>query len=177
MELAQLEYMLPRLARMWTHLSRIRGGIGLRGPGETQIEVDLAVGAPTTGEVEIRRLQAKFDEIQATLDHNREGSRLWSLANRCIYGTDANDRMARTSKMNMIMHGDGHGGQRPGQAPVGQRVEDRRAAQRSGLVDSQQGSEFAVAGGDSGQRRFADRRGGRGGKRRTRVKRRWPDRP
>src|SRR5439155_22873973 len=34
-ELAQLEYLLPRLTRMWTHLSRIRGGIGLRGPGET----------------------------------------------------------------------------------------------------------------------------------------------
>ncbi|MDX2194691.1 MAG: GTPase HflX [Gemmatimonadales bacterium] len=39
-ELAQMEYLLPRLARMWTHLSRIRGGIGLRGPGETQIETD-----------------------------------------------------------------------------------------------------------------------------------------
>jgi len=39
-ELAQLQYLLPRLARMWTHLSRIRGGIGLRGPGETQIETD-----------------------------------------------------------------------------------------------------------------------------------------
>ena len=36
-ELAQLEYLLPRLTRMWTHLSRIRGGIGLRGPGETQL--------------------------------------------------------------------------------------------------------------------------------------------
>lgn len=55
-------------------------------------------------------LRPKFDEIQTTLDHDREGSRLWTLANRCIYGTDANDRMARTSKMNMIMHGDGHGG-------------------------------------------------------------------
>ncbi len=55
-------------------------------------------------------LRAKFDEIQATLDHECDGSRLWTLANRCIYGTDANDRMARTSKMNMIMHGDGHGG-------------------------------------------------------------------
>ena len=55
-------------------------------------------------------LSAKFDEIQVALDHDREGSRLWTLANRCIYGTDANDRMARTSKMNMIMHGDGHGG-------------------------------------------------------------------
>lgn len=39
-ELAQLEYMMPRLKRMWTHLSRIRGGIGLRGPGETQLETD-----------------------------------------------------------------------------------------------------------------------------------------
>jgi len=35
---------------------------------------------------------------------------MWELSNRCVYGTDANDRMARTSKMNMIMHGDGHGG-------------------------------------------------------------------
>jgi len=39
-ELAQLEYLLPRLTRMWSHLSRIRGGIGLRGPGETQLETD-----------------------------------------------------------------------------------------------------------------------------------------
>ncbi|HXG48979.1 MAG TPA: GTPase HflX, partial [Methylomirabilota bacterium] len=39
-ELAQHEYLLPRLARMWVHLSRIRGGIGLRGPGEAQIETD-----------------------------------------------------------------------------------------------------------------------------------------
>jgi GTP-binding protein HflX len=39
-ELAQLEYLLPRLKRMWNHLSRIRGGIGLRGPGETQLETD-----------------------------------------------------------------------------------------------------------------------------------------
>jgi type I restriction enzyme M protein len=55
-------------------------------------------------------LREKFDAIQSTLDHDKPGSRLWKLANRCIYGTDANDRMARTSKMNMIMHGDGHGG-------------------------------------------------------------------
>ena len=39
-ELAQLQYLLPRLKRMWTHLSRIRGGLGLRGPGETQLETD-----------------------------------------------------------------------------------------------------------------------------------------
>ncbi|MDA0378106.1 MAG: GTPase HflX [Bacteroidetes bacterium] len=39
-ELAQLEYLLPRLTRHWTHLSRQKGGIGMRGPGETQIETD-----------------------------------------------------------------------------------------------------------------------------------------
>ncbi len=39
-ELAQLEYLLPRLTRMWTHLEKFRGGIGMRGPGETQLETD-----------------------------------------------------------------------------------------------------------------------------------------
>src|SRR5207237_2326 len=39
-ELAQLGYMLPRLTRMWTHLEKFRGGIGMRGPGETQLETD-----------------------------------------------------------------------------------------------------------------------------------------
>ena len=39
-ELAQYQYLLPRLTRMWTHLERQRGGIGLRGPGETEIETD-----------------------------------------------------------------------------------------------------------------------------------------
>jgi len=53
-------------------------------------------------------LRDKYAAIHATLDQRKTGSRLWRLANRCIYGTDANDRMARTSKMNMIMHGDGH---------------------------------------------------------------------
>jgi len=55
-------------------------------------------------------LREKYAELQATIDQRQRDSRLWKLANRCIYGTDANDRMARTSKMNMIMHGDGHGG-------------------------------------------------------------------
>ncbi len=42
-ELAQLEYQLPRLTRLWTHLSRTGGGIGTRGPGETQLETDRRV--------------------------------------------------------------------------------------------------------------------------------------
>jgi type I restriction enzyme M protein len=70
------------------------------------IEADRRLSA----EKKATMLRTTFDEIQAALDHSREHSRLWTLANRCIYGTDANDRMARTSKMNMIMHGDGHGG-------------------------------------------------------------------
>lgn len=55
-------------------------------------------------------LRQKYEELQTTIDQSTNDSRLWALANRCIYGCDANDRMARTSKMNMIMHGDGHGG-------------------------------------------------------------------
>lgn len=65
-------------------------------------------------------LRKKYEQLQIQINPyaSREGasqadtqtSRIWRLANSCIYGCDANDRMARTSKMNMIMHGDGHGG-------------------------------------------------------------------
>jgi type I restriction enzyme M protein len=59
-------------------------------------------------------INQRIDYMQATLNKELEsqtkGSRLYSLSHNCIYGTDANPRMARTSKMNMIMHGDGHGG-------------------------------------------------------------------
>src|SRR5262249_1052707 len=59
-ELAQLEYSLPRLRRMWTHLSRYKGGIGLRGPGETQLEEDRRL----VGE-KIRDLKHRLVEVQA----------------------------------------------------------------------------------------------------------------
>ncbi len=65
-------------------------------------------------------LRKKYEQLQKQINPyaSREGatredvqiSRIWRLANTCIYGCDANERMARTSKMNMIMHGDGHGG-------------------------------------------------------------------
>src|SRR5690606_10672777 len=42
-ELAQYQYMLPRLTRMWTHLERQRGGINMRGPGETELETDRRI--------------------------------------------------------------------------------------------------------------------------------------
>ena len=61
-------------------------------------------------EKKARLLTEVYEELGKGLDPSIENSRMWRLANRYIYGTDANDRMARTSKMNMIMHGDGHGG-------------------------------------------------------------------
>ncbi len=57
-ELAQYQYMLPRLTRMWTHLERQRGGIGMRGPGETQIETDRKIIRN-----KIASLKGKLEEI------------------------------------------------------------------------------------------------------------------
>jgi GTP-binding protein HflX len=59
-ELAQLEYALPRLRKMWTHLSRYKGGIGLRGPGETQLEEDRRIVGKR-----IRDLKAELCIVQA----------------------------------------------------------------------------------------------------------------
>lgn len=73
---------------------------------KSELEADQSL----TEEQRAKILQDKFTEVQSLIDQKSESSRLWKLSNRCIYGTDANDRMARTSKMNMIMHGDGHGG-------------------------------------------------------------------
>jgi len=59
-ELAQLEYSMPRLKNMWTHLGRIKGGIGLRGPGETQLEEDRRLVT-----LRIRDLKERLVEVQA----------------------------------------------------------------------------------------------------------------
>lgn len=56
------------------------------------------------------RVSDVFSKLNHELDINNAFGRLRSLSFDCIYGTDANPRMARTAKMNMIMHGDGHGG-------------------------------------------------------------------
>jgi len=58
-ELAQLEYSLPRLKRLWTHLSRYEGGIGMRGPGEQQLEVDRRLVAKR-----ILQLKKEIRDIQ-----------------------------------------------------------------------------------------------------------------
>jgi GTP-binding protein HflX len=65
-ELAQLEYLLPRLTRQWTHLSRIRGGVGTRGPGETQLEDDRRQVRDR-----ISRLKKRLSEIDRTRRLNR----------------------------------------------------------------------------------------------------------
>ena len=65
-ELAQYQYLLPRLAGMWTHLERQRGGIGLRGPGETEIETDRRV---------VRERIAKLKEDLVKIDKQKKTQR------------------------------------------------------------------------------------------------------
>ncbi|MDE7449217.1 MAG: GTPase HflX [Paramuribaculum sp.] len=69
-ELAQYQYLLPRLTRMWTHLERQRGGIGMRGPGETQIETDRRIILD-----KISRLKEELKSIdrQKTLQRKNRG--------------------------------------------------------------------------------------------------------
>jgi len=67
-ELAQLEYALPRLKRMWTHLSRYKGGIGVRGPGEKQLEEDRRLVGKR-----IRDLKLKLGKVQARKEREVAG--------------------------------------------------------------------------------------------------------
>lgn len=69
-ELAQLEYMLPRLTRMWTHLEKFRGGIGMRGPGETQLETDRRLINHR-----IRILKERLADVQRSREVQRQGRR------------------------------------------------------------------------------------------------------
>ncbi len=77
-ELAQLQYQLPRLRRMWQHLSRLGGGIGTRGPGETQLEVDQR-----RAKRRISDLQKQLQEIQrqtTTRVKSRKERELFTIA-------------------------------------------------------------------------------------------------
>lgn len=69
-ELAQYQYLLPRLTRMWTHLERQKGGIGLRGPGETEIETDRRIIRD-----KVARLQRQLEKIdkQKTIQRKNRG--------------------------------------------------------------------------------------------------------
>lgn len=68
-ELAQYQYLLPRLTRMWTHLERQRGGIGMRGPGETQIETDRRIILDKIAR--LKKQLVKIDKQKATQRKNR----------------------------------------------------------------------------------------------------------
>jgi GTP-binding protein HflX len=68
-ELAQYQYLLPRLTRMWTHLERQRGGIGLRGPGETEIETDRRIIRDKI--TRLKEQLSKIDKQMATQRKNR----------------------------------------------------------------------------------------------------------
>ncbi|MDA0682079.1 MAG: GTPase HflX [Bacteroidetes bacterium] len=67
-ELAQYQYLLPRLTRMWTHLERQKGGIGMRGPGETQIETDRQIVRD-----KIALLKQKLQKIDKQSSTRRKG--------------------------------------------------------------------------------------------------------
>lgn len=67
-ELAQLEYLLPRLTRMWTHLEKMRGGIGMRGPGETQLETDRRLI-----QHRIRILKERLADVERAREIQRQG--------------------------------------------------------------------------------------------------------
>ena len=76
-ELAQLQYLLPRLTRMWHHLSRQTGGIGTRGPGETQLEVDRR-----RVQERIARLERELESVRKTRAIQRQGRKRhqWPVA-------------------------------------------------------------------------------------------------
>ncbi|MEY2508860.1 MAG: GTPase [Verrucomicrobiota bacterium] len=76
-ELAQLQYLLPRLTRMWSHLSRQTGGIGTRGPGETQLEVDRR-----RVQERIARLERELEGVRKVRSVQRQGRKRhqWPVA-------------------------------------------------------------------------------------------------
>ena len=70
-ELAQYQYILPRLTRMWTHLERQKGGIGMRGPGESQIETDKRI---ITGRISLLKEQLKKIDRQMASQRGNRGN-------------------------------------------------------------------------------------------------------
>ncbi len=119
-ELAQLEYLLPRLRRMWTHLSRIRGGIGLRGPGETQLETDRRLIGTRISDLKTKRRDvAKARAVQRKAREGEFRAALVGYTNagkssllRVLSDTDlfVEDRLFATldSATRMVDLGSGH---------------------------------------------------------------------
>ncbi|MFZ4115563.1 MAG: GTPase HflX [Chthoniobacterales bacterium] len=93
-ELAQLQYLLPRLTRMWGHLSRQTGGIGTRGPGETQLEVDRR-----RVQERISRLKEDLRGVRRVRTTQREGRlrRAWPLVSLVGY-----TNVGKSSLLNLL---------------------------------------------------------------------------
>ncbi|HEX3147340.1 MAG TPA: GTPase HflX [Gemmataceae bacterium] len=95
-ELAQLEYSLPRLKQMWTHLSRYQAGIGTRGPGETQLEEDRRIVAGR-----IRDLKLKLEVVQARKEREVQTRREEHTVSLVGYTNAGKSRL-----MNRLTHSD-----------------------------------------------------------------------
>jgi len=80
-ELAQLDHMSTRLVRGWTHLERQKGGIGLRGPGETQLETDRRLLR-----VRIRQIKQKLDKVRSQREQARRGRRRADIPSVSLVG-------------------------------------------------------------------------------------------
>ncbi|TLX54243.1 GTPase HflX [Stutzerimonas nosocomialis] len=80
-ELAQLEHMSTRLVRGWTHLERQKGGIGLRGPGETQLETDRRLLR-----VRIRQIKQRLEKVQSQREQARRGRRRADIPSVSLVG-------------------------------------------------------------------------------------------
>ena len=91
-ELAQLQYSLPRLKRMWTHLSRIKAGIGMRGPGEKQLEVDRRL-------VE-KRIHELSEELRGI--HRRKERQVAARNNRMTVSLVGYTNAGKSTLMNVL---------------------------------------------------------------------------
>ncbi len=80
-ELAQLEHLATRLIRGWTHLERQKGGIGLRGPGETQLETDRRLVRER-----IRYINQRLEKVRCSRDQNRQARRKAAMATVSLVG-------------------------------------------------------------------------------------------
>ena len=80
-ELAQLEHMSTRLVRGWTHLERQKGGIGLRGPGETQLETDRRLLR-----VRLRQIKARLDKVRSQREQARRGRKRADIPSVSLVG-------------------------------------------------------------------------------------------
>lgn len=97
-ELAQLEHMSTRLVRGWTHLERQKGGIGMRGPGETQLETDRRLLR-----VRLRQIKSRLEKVRSQREQARRGRRRADIPSVSLVGyTNA----GKSTLFNALTHSD-----------------------------------------------------------------------